>query len=104
MKTDILIAGSGCSGLYCALQLPRTKQITIITKAETESSDSYLAQGGMCMLKEDLDYEAFFEGDGTTYGGAPFVARDRCLWRNARHHDRRGGHDPRSQYPGGYDS
>ncbi len=23
MKTDILIVGSGCSGLYCALNLPR---------------------------------------------------------------------------------
>ena len=33
MKTDILIVGSGCSGLYCALNLPREKQITIITKS-----------------------------------------------------------------------
>ena len=44
MKTDILIVGSGCSGLYCALNLPREKQITIITKSDVKSSDSYLAQ------------------------------------------------------------
>ena len=61
MKTDILIAGSGCSGLYCALKLPRDKKITIITKSDLTSNDSYLAQGGMCMLKEAADYDSFFE-------------------------------------------
>lgn len=61
MKTDILIAGSGCSGLYCALQLPRDKHVTIITKLDARSSDSYLAQGGMCMLKDDADYDSYFE-------------------------------------------
>ena len=61
MKTEVLIVGSGCSGLYCALQLPRDKQIIIITKADVPSSDSYLAQGGICMLKNDADYESYFE-------------------------------------------
>ena len=61
MKTDILIVGSGCSGLYCALNLPREKQITIITKSGVKSSDSYLAQGGICMLKDDSDYDSYFE-------------------------------------------
>ena len=61
MRTDILIVGSGCSGLYCALNLPRDKQITIITKSDMESNDSFLAQGGMCMLKSEEDYDSFFE-------------------------------------------
>ena len=61
MKTDILIVGCGCAGLYCALHLPKDKKITIITKADVESNDSYLAQGGMCMLNEESDYESFFE-------------------------------------------
>ena len=61
METDILIAGSGCSGLYCALHLPRDKRVTVVTKADAESSDSYLAQGGICCLKDDNDYDAFFE-------------------------------------------
>ncbi len=61
MKTEVLIVGSGCSGLYCALQLPRDRQITIITKADVPSSDSYLAQGGICMLKNDADYDSYFE-------------------------------------------
>ena len=52
MKTDILIVGSGCAGLYCALNLPKDKNILIITKDIVERSDSYLAQGGMCMLRD----------------------------------------------------
>lgn len=61
MKTDILIVGSGCAGLYCALQLPEDKQILIITKDAIEHSDSFLAQGGICMLKSEDDYETYFE-------------------------------------------
>lgn len=61
MKTDILIIGSGCSGLYCALHFPADKHVTIITKSDAESSDSFLAQGGICMLKNDADYDSYFE-------------------------------------------
>ncbi len=61
MKTEILIIGSGCAGLYCALNLPKEKKITVITKADAEGNDSFLAQGGMCMLKDETDYESFFE-------------------------------------------
>lgn len=61
MKTDILIVGSGCAGLYCALNLPKEKKITIITKSDAESNDSFLAQGGMCVLRDEEDYESFFE-------------------------------------------
>ena len=61
MRTDIVIVGCGCAGLYCALHLPKEKQITIITKSNAEDSDSFLAQGGMCVLNESDDYEIFFE-------------------------------------------
>lgn len=61
MKTDILIVGSGCAGLYCALNLPKEKKVLVITKSDAESSDSFLAQGGMCMLRDETDYESFFE-------------------------------------------
>ena len=60
MKTDIVIVGSGCSGLYCAYNLPRDKEILIITKDIVEHSDSYLAQGGMCMLTDEEDYDSYF--------------------------------------------
>jgi L-aspartate oxidase len=60
MKTDILIIGSGCAGLYAALHLPQDKQVTVITKADLESSDSFLAQGGICMLRDESDYDNYF--------------------------------------------
>ena len=59
--TDILIVGTGCAGLYCALHLPKDKKITLITKSKVEESDSYLAQGGICILKDDNDYNSFFK-------------------------------------------
>ncbi len=58
---DTLIVGCGCSGLYCAMNLPADEKILIITKSDAESSDSFLAQGGMCMLKDEADYESYFE-------------------------------------------
>lgn len=60
-KTDILIVGSGAAGLYCALNFPRDKKIMIITKDAVENSDSYLAQGGICVLKSEDDYNSYYE-------------------------------------------
>ncbi|MCI6676649.1 MAG: L-aspartate oxidase [Clostridiales bacterium] len=60
-KTDVVIVGSGVAGLYCALNLPRDKKILIITKDDLESSDSFLAQGGICVLRDDSDYDSFME-------------------------------------------
>ena len=61
MNTDILIVGSGVAGLYCALNFPENRNVLIVTKNIARKSDSYLAQGGICMLRDEGDYEAFFE-------------------------------------------
>ena len=61
MKTDILIVGSGVAGLYCALNLPKEKNVTIVTKNKARRSDSFLAQGGICVLRDENDYDAFYE-------------------------------------------
>lgn len=60
MKADIVIVGSGCAGMYCALHLPKDKRILIVTKDIVEHSDSYLAQGGMCMLRDENDFDSYF--------------------------------------------
>ena len=49
------------AGLYAALNLPEEKSVLMITKSDAESSASFLAQGGICMLKDEADYESFFE-------------------------------------------
>ena len=60
-KADVLIVGSGAAGLYCALYLPQDKKIVIITKDDVENSDSFLAQGGICVLKSEDDYDSYYE-------------------------------------------
>lgn len=60
-NTDVVIAGCGVSGLYCALNLPEDVDITIISKDALENSDSFLAQGGICVLKDEYDYDSYFE-------------------------------------------
>ncbi|MBQ9921065.1 MAG: L-aspartate oxidase [Clostridia bacterium] len=61
MITDILIVGCGVAGLYCALNLPKDKKVTVVTKNIARKSDSYLAQGGICVLRDETDYKPFFE-------------------------------------------
>lgn len=61
MKADIVIAGTGVGGLYSALNLPKDKKIIIITKSDADKSDSFLAQGGICVLRGEEDYDSYFE-------------------------------------------
>ncbi len=58
---DVIIVGTGAAGLFAALQLPRDYRVLMITKDEIENSDSYLAQGGICCLLGDKDYDGYFE-------------------------------------------
>ncbi|MGV8906746.1 MAG: L-aspartate oxidase [Acetobacterium sp.] len=60
-KTDIIVVGTGVAGLFNVLNLPADKEILMITKAGVDASDSFLAQGGICVLKDDDDYNSFFE-------------------------------------------
>ena len=61
MNTDILIVGCGVAGLYCALNFPENRNILIVTKNIARKSDSYLAQGGICVLRDEEDYDSFYE-------------------------------------------
>ena len=61
MKADVLIVGSGVAGLYCALNLPKEKSIIVVTKNKARRSDSFLAQGGICVLRDEDDYDSFYE-------------------------------------------
>ena len=60
-EADIIIVGTGAAGLFCALSLPEDRDILMITKSRLEESDSFLAQGGICVLKAEEDYESFLE-------------------------------------------
>ena len=58
---DVVIVGTGVAGLYGALSLPRDLKILMITKDVAENSDSFLAQGGICVQLNDEDYDSYFE-------------------------------------------
>ena len=60
-QTDVVIVGTGAAGLFCALKLPAQYKVLMITKDEVDQSDSFLAQGGMCMLRGEEDYDSYFE-------------------------------------------
>lgn len=60
MACDVVIAGCGVAGLYAALNLPADMQIVMLSKGSVDECDSMLAQGGICVLPEGDDYEAFF--------------------------------------------
>lgn len=58
---DAVVIGTGAAGLFCALNLPKTYKICVITKQKADESDSFLAQGGICMLRGEEDYLSYFE-------------------------------------------
>ena len=58
---NVIVVGTGAAGLFAALQLPENYKVLMITKDEIENSDSYLAQGGICCLLGEDDYESYFE-------------------------------------------
>ncbi|MFR7440286.1 MAG: FAD-binding protein [Lachnospiraceae bacterium] len=59
--TDVVIVGTGVGGLFAALNIEPHKKVVLITKSDMESSDSFLAQGGICVERDDDDYESYFE-------------------------------------------
>ncbi|WLD94273.1 L-aspartate oxidase [Alkalihalobacillus sp. AL-G] len=62
-KTDVLILGSGLSGLMSAQLLSSEKNVIVLTKNRLEDSNSYLAQGGIAaaVQADDSWYSHFLD-------------------------------------------
>lgn len=60
-KYDVIIVGTGVAGLNCALNITPDKSVLVICKETPDKSDSYLAQGGICRLPEESDYDSYYE-------------------------------------------
>lgn len=61
LDCDVVIVGCGVGGLYSALNLDPGKKILMLSKDAVDICDSMLAQGGICVLHDEGDYDAFFE-------------------------------------------
>lgn len=58
---DVVIVGCGVGGLFTALHLPKEKRILMLSKGDVATCDSMLAQGGICVLLDEDDYESYYE-------------------------------------------
>ena len=61
MTYDVVIIGMGVSGLYAALNLPSDRKILMICKEDMTQCDSMLAQGGICVMRDEDDFDSFYE-------------------------------------------
>lgn len=58
---DLIIVGTGAGGCFSLLNTDKDKKVLMISKTKLEESDSYLAQGGICVLRDEKDFDSFFE-------------------------------------------
>lgn len=58
---DAVIVGAGVAGLNCAVHLPRSLRVLVVCKGGMRESDSFLAQGGICVLHDEADFHSYFE-------------------------------------------
>ncbi|MGE8342459.1 MAG: FAD-binding protein, partial [Flavobacterium sp.] len=57
LKTDILIIGSGISGLFFAMKIAKKRpdlSIVIMTKETAKNTNTQLAQGGIAVVTDHL--------------------------------------------------
>jgi len=75
IKYDVIIIGSGVAGLYAALHFPKNKKVLVINKRETFKCNSFYAQGGVALARDEKDIPTHIQdtldaGDGLCCGDA----------------------------------
>ncbi len=58
---DVIIIGSGVSGLYCALNLRKDLNVLVVCKDKISTTNTYLAQGGISVARSRDDIPVFIE-------------------------------------------
>ena len=58
---DVLIVGTGAAGLYAALNLREDLNVLLITKGVVNQCNTYLAQGGISVARNEKDFELFIQ-------------------------------------------
>ena len=52
---DVIIIGAGVAGLYAAMNLPSDKKVLIINKRQTFKCNTFYAQGGVALARDEED-------------------------------------------------
>jgi L-aspartate oxidase len=61
ISVDVLIVGTGAAGLYAALNLREDLNILLITKDVVNECNTFLAQGGISVARDEKDFELFVQ-------------------------------------------
>jgi L-aspartate oxidase len=66
---DVIIVGAGVAGLYAAMNLPKDKKVLLINKRQTFKCNTFYAQGGVALARDEADVPAHIKdtlaaGDG----------------------------------------
>ena len=68
LQTDYLIIGGGLAGLYAAYKASKLGKVLVITKTNSEDSNSWLAQGGIAVTFNNNDSYELHINDTITAG------------------------------------
>ena len=84
MRYDVIIIGTGVAGLYAAAHIPKTKKVLLINKRETFKCNSFYAQGGIALAKDEADIPAHIKDTLDAGAGLCDVDAVRVLSENSR--------------------
>ncbi len=74
MKYDVIIIGAGIAGLYASMNIPKDKKVLIINKRETFKCNSFYAQGGVALARDNDDIPSHIKD--TLEAGAGLCCED----------------------------
>ena len=55
IQYDVIIIGAGVAGLYASMNLPKEKKVLLINKRETFKCNTFYAQGGVALARDEKD-------------------------------------------------
>lgn len=58
---DVVVVGSGISGLFTSINLHKNIKVMVISKSKFKECNSYLAQGGVAVLRDEYDFNDYVE-------------------------------------------
>jgi len=60
-RYDVIIIGAGVAGLYAAMNIPKSKKVLLINKRETFKCNTFYAQGGVALARDEKDIPVHIE-------------------------------------------